>query len=60
MRLVFYDYLGAAEKKKQQQNKTKQKNKRSLSQYFPRMAEKCAFWQRNRRRSWAWLFSQRS
>ena len=35
------------------QNKTKQKSKRSILQYFTRMAEQRAFWQRNGHRAWA-------
>ena len=53
MRFVFYEYLGAAE------NKNKQtKNKRRLPQCFTRVAEQCAFWQRNPLTAWAWPLPQ--
>ena len=50
MCFVFYEYLegGRGTEKKNNKNKTKQKNKRRPPQSFTRMAEQRTFWQRNR------------
>ena len=46
MRFVFYEYLGAAENKNKQTKKT------------TRVAEQCAFCQRNPLTAWAWPLPQ--